>query len=228
MERDYYLHIPSQYKNNISLPLIIFLHGGGQNIKKMVRSSLLNRLADKKGFIIAYPVGINKHWNDGRGISYSGKSNKGVDDVAFIDTLIEKLKKTDKIHKNKIYVTGLSNGGMMTFRIGCELSYKLSAIAPAISNMPQKIVSMCKPKSTLSVLLMNGTKDPIVPWQGGTVKLWKKTMGEVTSTKESIDFWVRHNRCKKKPKITYLPILIKKTRVLSRSIVMHHVKITAM
>ena len=205
MERDYYLHLPSNYNNKSLLPLIIFLHGGGQNIKKMARSSLLNTLADKEGFLVAYPLGVKKHWNDGRGITYGGKSKNNVDDVAFIAKLIQKLKQTDKVNKNKIYVTGVSNGGMMTFRLGCELSHTLSAIAPAISNIPQNIMRQCKPKSVLSVLLMNGTKDPIVPWQGGTVKLWKKTMGQVVSTKESIDFWVKHNRCKKKPKITYLP-----------------------
>jgi polyhydroxybutyrate depolymerase len=200
MQRTYYLHLPSNYEKKKSLPLIFFLHGGGQNIKRMARHSLLNTLSDKYGFIVVYPLGVDKHWKDGRGVTYGGKSKKEVNDVKFVSQLIDTLVKTHKVDKTKVYASGLSNGGMMTLRLGCDISHKLAAIAPVIANIPKNIIGSCKPKSPLSVLLMNGTVDPILPWDGGEVKFFRKRMGEVVSTNKTINLWVKHNQCKKIPK----------------------------
>ena len=205
LQRSYYLHLPTHYQKEKTLPLVFFLHGGGQNIKKMARSSQLNKLADQDNFIVAYPVGINKRWKDGRGETYGGKSQEDVDDVKFIEKLITKLIHTHKVNAKKVYVTGVSNGGLMTLRLGCDLSHKLSAIAPVIANIPKKYIDQCKPKKTLSILLMNGTADPIVPYYGGEMKFFKKHMGEVVSTEKTIDFWRRHNHCNKTPTLTHLP-----------------------
>jgi len=212
IKRDYYLHLPKNYNTKTSLPLIFFLHGGGQNIKKMARSSLLNSLADKYDFIVVYPIGINKHWKDGRGETYEGKSQENIDDVKFIETLISKLIKTHKVNAKKVYVTGVSNGGLMTLRLGCDLSQKLSAIAPVIANIPKRYIGQCKPKTTLPILLMNGTADPIVPYRGGEMKFFKKRMGEVVSTDRTIEFWRRHNHCHKIPTITHLPDVNKRDK----------------
>ena len=212
LQRDYYLHVPKHYQKNTPIPLIFFMHGGGQNIKKMARSSQLNTLADTKGFMVAYPVGVDKHWKDGRGETYGGKSKKNVDDVKFVDALIQQLSNNYAIDRKKVYVTGVSNGGLMTLRLGCDLSQKLSAIAPVIANIPQKYIGKCKPKKTLSMLLMNGTADPIVPYYGGEMKLFKKRMGEVVSTQKTIDFWVRHNHCNTHPKTKQLPNVNKRDK----------------
>ena len=212
LQRSYYLHLPTRYKNKSTLPLVFFLHGGGQNIKKMARSSQLNKLADQYNFIVAYPVGINKRWEDGRGETYGGKSEANVDDVKFIEKLIAKLIHTHKVNAKKVYVTGVSNGGLMTLRLGCDLSQKLSAIAPVIANIPKKYIGQCKPKNTLPVLLMNGTADPIVPYYGGSMKFFKKSMGEVVSTQKTIDFWRRHNQCNKTPTLTHLPDINKRDK----------------
>lgn len=207
LQRDYYIHFPKHSQKNRPLPLLFFMHGGGQNVKKMARSSLLNALADQKHFIVVYPVGVNKHWKDGRRKTYAGESQKNVDDVKFIDTLIEELSNTYAINKKKVYITGVSNGGLMTLRLGCDLSQKLSAIAPVIANMPKKYIGQCKPKMPLSLLLMNGTKDPIVPYYGGQMRFFKKHMGEVVSTQETINFWVQHNHCNRHSYTTNLPDL---------------------
>jgi polyhydroxybutyrate depolymerase len=210
VSRDYYVHFPNNYNKNKASAVLFYLHGGGENIKKMARSSSLNNLADLHHFIVVYPVGIDKHWQDGRKQTYSGTNKTHINDVAFIDKLIETFKSKYKIDKKKIYVTGVSNGGLMTLRLGCELSHKLSAVAPVIANMPKNYLSKCRPKKTLPLLLMNGTKDPIVPYNGGEMKFLKKRMGEVTSTKETIGFWIKHNQCNKNPNTKNLPNLNKR------------------
>lgn len=201
-QRDYYLHLP-KHLHSAHPPLLFFLHGGGQRVKKMARRSELNRLSDRYGFIVVYPVGIDKHWSDGRSVTYSGKSSAKVDDVKFISLLIDRLTKS--YHSQKVYVTGVSNGGIMTHRLGCELSQKLTAVAPVIANIPKKLIKKCRPKKALPILIMNGTADPIVPWNGGTMRLFKKSMGEVVSTKASVGFWRKQNRCSSKAEHYPLP-----------------------
>ncbi len=202
LQRDYYLHLP-KHLHSAHPPLLFFLHGGGQSVKKMARRSELNRFSDRYGFIVVYPVGIDKHWSDGRGVTYNGKNPAKADDVKFISRLIDRLTKS--YHSQKVYVTGVSNGGIMTHRLGCELSQKLMAIAPVIANIPKKLIKKCRPKKILPVLMMNGTADPIVPWNGGTMRLFKKSMGEVLSTQQSVDFWRKQNRCSSKAKHYPLP-----------------------
>jgi len=148
----------------------------------------------------------------GRGKTYGGQSQENVDDVKFIKTLISKLMKTHKVNAKRVYVTGVSNGGLMTLRLGCDLSQKLSALAPVIANIPQKYIGQCKPKTVLPILLMNGTADPIVPYYGGEMKLFKKRMGRVVSTDRTIGFWRKHNHCHKTPTITHVPDVNKRDK----------------
>lgn len=93
----------------------------------------------------------------------------------------------------------------MTLRMGCEAGSKLAAIAPVIANMPANIVNTCRPGSPIPLLLMNGTQDPMVPWQGGPVRFFWKKMGLVLSTEETIQFWIRNNQCNPIPEITIMP-----------------------
>ena len=206
LNRSYYLHLPPQNKSKNRLPVMLVLHGGSKaNGDETAKQTGYNNLADKYGFIVAYPNGVDSQWNDGRGGTYRNTNNNKIDDVGFISTLINKLVHTYNGDARRIYITGVSNGGMMTLRLGCELSTKLAAIAPVIANIPQNIINRCKPKSPLPVLLMNGTKDPIVPWEGGNVHFFKRKMGKVVSTAQTIDFWVKHNRCNPNPNIESVP-----------------------
>lgn len=207
LQRTYYLHLPPNYQSATKLPLVLALHGGGRaDGDDLAERTGYNRLADQEGFIAVYPNGIDAQWNDGRGRT-ARKSEKivNIDDVGFLSSLIDLLIQDYKVDPLRVYVTGLSNGGMMTLRMGCEAGSKLAAIAPVIANMPANIVSTCRPGSPIPLLLMNGTQDPMVPWQGGPVRFFWKKMGIVLSTAETIQFWIRNNQCQTAPKITMLP-----------------------
>jgi polyhydroxybutyrate depolymerase len=204
-QRSYYIHLPTNHGLNKKLPLVLVLHGGGKGDgRRPARNLGFNRLSDANDFIVAYPNGIDAYWRDGRGYTHRGNSDD-IDDVKYISKLIDHLVKNNKADPKRVYVTGISNGGMMTLRLGSELSSKLAAIAPIAANIPKNIVNTSKPAYPLPVLLMNGTDDPLVPYNGGYVRFFRKKMGEVVSTKESISFWVKHNRCNAVPTITKLP-----------------------
>lgn len=207
LTRTYYLHLPAHAESSASLPVVVALHGGGKaDGDEMAEQSGFNALADREGFIVVYPNGIEAQWNDGRGKAFrGGGDNTHIDDVGFISGLIDHMIEDYQGDPNRIYVTGVSNGGMMTLRLGCEMASKLAAIAAVIANTPKNIADTCTPDAPLPILLMNGTQDPVIPWQGGDVTNFRQTYGKVLSTDATIRFWVKRNQCQLAPQSEYLP-----------------------
>jgi len=205
LERTYRIRIPSSYDKTSPIPLVIVLHGGGGTGEKMEELTLrgFNRLSDKEGFIVVYPDGIEKHWNDGRkNVRYRAHQEK-IDDVGFLSALIDHLDKERDIDKRRVYVTGISNGAMMSFRLACELSEKITAIAPVSGAMPKDLV--CSPSRSVSVLVISNKEDPMVPWEGGEIRLGRQRFGGVLSVDESVRLWVHHNQCSSSPVNTLEP-----------------------
>lgn len=206
MKRSYYIHMPSAHRTHTKLPLVLVLHGGGKGDGLTVAKYLgFTSLADNMGFVVAYPNGVGAYWRDGREHTHRRSSNNSIDDIKFISKLIDHLTRKNIADPKRIYVAGISNGGMMTLRLGCELSPKLAAIAPIAANIPMNIIGSCNPDLPLPILLMNGTDDPIVPYYGGHVHIFRKRLGKVVSTAETVSFWVRHNRSNVVPHDRELP-----------------------
>lgn len=196
--RSYLLHVPPPYDNTKPAPLVLVFHGGESTPQQMERYTGLSDVADREGFIVVYPEGINRHWNDGR------EGAPKVDDVGFVYALIEHLGRSLKIDRRRIYATGISNGGMFTQRLACELSGTIAAVASVAATMPEAMSARCRPSSPISVLLMHGTDDPLVPYKGGAMP--RTTLGgSVLSAHDTIRYWAEHNRCPQKPSITDLP-----------------------
>lgn len=200
LERTYLIHIPPSYDKNKSMPLVIALHGVGGSAKDMVKHGF-SRLADKEGFIVIYPEGVKKHWNDG------SRGEETVDDVGFISSLINYLIKELNIDPERVYVTGMSNGAMMSYRLACELTEKIAAVATVAGNMPQNLSLSCSPSRPISVLAINNVDDPLMPWEGGDITgpFGSIKLGKVLSVSETVTFWVNHNHCSPSPLISYEP-----------------------
>jgi polyhydroxybutyrate depolymerase len=210
LERTYRIHIPPSFNNNTPVPLVFALHGGlgtGEGMERSLTLGGFNTLSDQEGFIVVYPDGIEKHWNDGRkNVTYYAHT-ENIDDVGFISALIDKYVEEYNIDPERIYSTGISNGAMMSYRLACELSEKIAAIAPVAGNVPEDIVPQCSPSKPVSVLVISGTDDPLVPWDGGHVTgpFGSKKLGKVLSVNDSIHYWIDHNNCNSTPEVTWLP-----------------------
>jgi polyhydroxybutyrate depolymerase len=203
--RTYLVHIPPSYNKESLTPLVIALHGGGGDGKKAEKSTLMSQQSDKDGFILVYPDAVRGHWNDGRGVKRYRSHREDIDDVGFISSLIDVLAEDYNIDRTRVYVTGISNGGLMSNRLACELTDKITAIAPVIGSIAQNVAARCLPTRPIPVLMINGMDDPMVPWEGEYVRVGRKKLGKILSIPNTVNFWVSHNGCSPKPEITWEP-----------------------
>jgi polyhydroxybutyrate depolymerase len=226
LKRTFNIHIPSSFDKTIQLPLVIALHGRGANGFSMIilTHKGFNKMADQDGFIIVYPDGIELNWNDGRMDEEANDRahRDNIDDVGFISALIDSMISDYNINPKRVYVTGISNGAIMSYRLACELSDKITAIAPVDGNIPIMLYPECSPSRPVSVLAINNTNDPLVPFEGGYIYgIRKINLGKVLSVNESIEFWVWQNRCSVIPVVTEEPDIDPEdgTRVTSKQYV---------
>ena len=211
LERSFIIHVPSGHDSSVQMPLVLALHGRGTTAEGMILITRkgFNNLADRDGFLVVYPDGIELNWNDGRMDEEANDRahRENIDDVGFISALIDSMIEEYNVDPKRVYVTGISNGALMAYRLACELSYKITAIAPVDGNMPYLLLSECSPTDPVSVLAINNVNDPLVPFEGGMVisNFRKIKLGKVLSADESIEFWVKHNQCSPEPVVTIEP-----------------------
>ncbi len=205
VERSYLIHFPANKPN--LLPLVIALHGGGGNPEQFARDSQFSQKADREGFIVIYPRGTGTlpTWD---AIHCCGEAfDDKVDDVAFVRALIDEMVSTRQADPKRIYATGHSNGGMMSYRLGAELSDKLAAIAVSagtIGGRPrlrQPMVQIQKPVAPVSVLAFHGKLDENVRYDGGVTIKGVVVGRSDLSVADSIAFWVGVNGCKAAPAV---------------------------
>ena len=204
-ERTFHLFVPPVSDEHA--PLLIALHGGGGAglwFEELTTREQFDELAGRDHWIVAYPDGLYHRWNDGRNDTTSRSSAERVDDVLFISMLIDHLKESCGIDTSPVFVTGMSNGGMMTERLGCELSDRIAAIAPVAGSLPQTLAD-ATPLHPIPVLMIHGTEDPIVPWIGGEVQAFGEERGRVLSVPDTMQFWARHDGCTDVLPTAYLP-----------------------
>jgi polyhydroxybutyrate depolymerase len=214
LERTYIVHTPKHYTGSDILPLVIVLHGGGGKGKGMVKLSGFNDVSDKHNFIAVYPDGIKKQWNDGRPAIKKSVNDKEVNDVLFISMLIDTLIKRFNIDSNRVYVTGISNGGFMTFRLACELSSKIAAFAPVAASMTPFLLALCKTCLPAPVMLIFGDEDPLVPFEGGQI-FGKR--GEVVSVEKCVKFWCERDSCSFDPDVSIIDSVDDDTRAVKNT-----------
>lgn len=203
-ERSYLIHLPSEEKMQNPVPLLFHLHGGGGTAKGTPELTFgrFNELSERDGFIVVYPQAIEKNWNDGRKLESVKAWEENIDDVGFITAIVEELTEKYNIDSGKIFTTGMSNGGFMSSRLACDRADIFRGAAILTASLSRDYLTLCKPEKSLAIMVMNGTKDKLVPYNGGEVKVLKKSRGEIISTDEIINFWKDINDCtSKKPTI---------------------------
>lgn len=194
LKRTYYVFAPKNLPKNKKVPLVFVFHGGGGTAFRMDRFTKFSNLARRDKFIVVYPQGIQKHWNDGRIVDVVKKNGKPVDDLAFVKKMLNKMTKEYKIDQDRIFSTGISNGGFFSNYLAVNLSDKFAAIAPVIGGVAKSLSEKFPPKKPISVFIIQGTKDKLVPYNGGSVA---GNRGRFISTDDSIRLWKDHNKTKK-------------------------------
>jgi len=184
--RHYHVYLPTNYASGSSRPLIIYLHGYSSNATTEQIYTNFMAVADTAGFLVVYPEGtVDSHgyqfWNAGI------PGLPGVpDDVAFLSSLIDKLHNEYNINLNRVYSTGLSNGGYMCYRLAWKLSDRIAAIASVSGSMPPLDFAICLPPRPIPIMEIHGTADTIVSYTGSVI---------ATDIDTLMRFWVLHDRC---------------------------------
>ncbi len=193
--RTYLLHVPSNDDPQRKMPLVLVLHGATQSPESAERMPGMSELADRENFLVAYPRGTGRlpTWNSGNCCGLAMREQ--VDDVAFIRALIEKLERDYPVDPTRVYVTGISNGAMMSFRLACDLSDKVAAIAPVEGAQNLK----CRPSNRVSVLVFHGTADRLVPFNGGSTPFQVGGRRTDTPVMDTVAFWVNKDECTSDP-----------------------------
>lgn len=182
--RYYKIFLPSNYSETIDFPLVIYLHSYGWSVEQDINYTRLYEVADTTGFVVVCPSG-DPNWNSG----VSDNPNfptPNVDDVEFIKTLIDTLSEQYSIDLERVYACGYSNGGFMSYKLACQLSDRIAAIASVGGVMSNSLYKDCKPLRAMSILEIHGTDDWWVPINGSDY--WH-------SVNETLSYWTSNNQC---------------------------------
>ena len=203
LKRNYLVHIPKSHDPKVPASVVIAFHGGGANSENMVDFSGLNRKSEEAGFLVVYPSGTGRlekllTFNGGNCCGYA--MNNKIDDVEFTRKVLDDLAKRLNVDQKRVYATGMSNGGIMSYLLASELSDRIAAIAPVGGPMGTEI---CKPSRPVSVLHFHGANDEFAPFKGGKGKGPSGT--NFYSVDHSIQNWVKANGCVKDPVVTKIP-----------------------
>jgi polyhydroxybutyrate depolymerase len=193
--RTYYLYTPKSYNPDRPMPLVMVFHGHAGSGHSIAEVSRFNELAEQKGFIVVYPDGIDHNWYL-RG-SFSGK----VDDVSFVAALIDHLKQVRNIDSRRIYATGFSKGAILAQDLACELPDQIAAFASVAGTLPLRLKPSCQPPTPVSMLMINGTNDLAVHYEGDA----KEQRGAGVSIPETIEHWRKLNQCPSPAQVRQLP-----------------------
>ena len=188
-ERSYRLHTPPAYSPDTEWPLVLALHPFTGSGRSMERMTGLNAVADAEGFIVAYPDGLRRSWN------YGYESGE-PDDVKFILALVGAISENYAIDETRVFLAGASNGASMTYRLMCEAGDRFAGAAVVMgATMPREIQERCASELSIPLLLIHGTEDQILPWEGGEVFAGPGRPLALLSVDESVAYWRTHDGC---------------------------------
>jgi polyhydroxybutyrate depolymerase len=187
------LHVPPGYDPTTPIPIVLNFHGFTSDPIQEEVLSLMDPEADAANFIVLYPLGTGAPLSWNAGACCGTAAATGVDDIQFVRDILDQASAQLCVDSKRVYATGMSNGGFLTHRIGCELADRFAAIAPVAGVLG---VPTCTPSRPVPVMHFHGTADPLVPWNGSSV------LGFI-SVPDSIAGWVARDHCTGSPVQTY-------------------------
>ncbi len=200
--RQYLVHVPKNYNPSQAVPLVVALHGGGGNMHYQANDEHYQLISksEQAGFIAVFPNGYSRFprgklatWN--AGICCGKARDALIDDVGFIKALVADIKTKANINPKRIYANGMSNGGMMSYRLACELSDTFSAIASVAGTDGTQ---QCSPSKPVSILHIHSLDDDRVLFNGGS-GVDSQTHADFVSVPNTIKKWVSLNACNSTP-----------------------------
>lgn len=209
LERIYRLYVPQGLAKGA--PLVVVMHGSGENGAQMrIETGYgFDRVADERGFAVLYPNAFEGDWDACNIVGNYSANKLNVDDVGFLTGLVDKLISEIGIDPGRVFATGSSRGGSMALRLALEAPSRFRAIAAVSANEPTPDNSKCKPAGQgTSVMIMNGTQDPLVPFDGGEDSLFGLAYisGTVRSSRDSAQYFADLNHIAGTPETTHTPI----------------------
>ena len=197
LNREYVLHKPKNFKENS--PLVFVLHGFGSSATTIMSYTQMNLISDQNGFLVCYPQGTTlltgqTHWNANLEMS-------SINDIGFLSKLSTEIQSEYKTNPENTFVSGMSNGGFMSYSLGCNRSDIFKAIASVTGTMSGKDWNNCSPINNIPILQISGTDDKTVPWDGtmSTAYGW----GGAPHIKKVVEFWGDLNQCNQIEKIDF-------------------------
>lgn len=193
IERSYLLYVPASYSAQSAAPLLLNLHGYGSNMNEQMQYGEFRPIADTAGFLLVVPNGTpdfnnTMHWNT------FGTSN--VNDVGFLSALMDTISMHYNVDPHRLYSTGMSNGGFMSYSLACFLNNRMAAIASVTGTMTTANFMSCIPTRPVPVMQIHGTADGTVPYNGNAFFLSVPTI---------LTHWIDVNNCNATPEVTLLP-----------------------
>jgi polyhydroxybutyrate depolymerase len=209
--RTYLVHVPGNYDSSRAWPLVLVLHGAFNTAGQMERRSGFSRLADREGFVVAYPNGIGlfgflQHWNAGHCCGLAKAD--AVDDVGFLCCVIDDVTRQYRIDPARIYVVGHSNGGMLAYefaRAQCRRIAGIAVVAGTIGSSgdtQERPETVGPPEAPVPLIAIHGWNDKTVPFEGGAMSFSSR---HYVSVFDSVGTWARYCGCDSSPQIDVDP-----------------------
>jgi polyhydroxybutyrate depolymerase len=197
------LHAPPSLREGEAAPLVLAFHGTGGTGAGMEAVSGLSRLSDRRGFIVAYPDAVDRSWNDGRGLDPLPSHREGIDDAGFVAALVAEIRRARAVAPGRVGAAGISNGGFFCHYLAAKRADLVAAIAPVAAGMAPAVAADFKPARPVSVLAIQGTEDPLIPYAGGNVKWYR---GGALSAEAAVRTWAEHDGCGPDPRREEIPL----------------------
>jgi polyhydroxybutyrate depolymerase len=203
--REYLVHVPARAEAGRKLPVVLNFHGGGSDAPTQKAYSQMDATADRHGFIVVYPQGVPpapgvqglRTWNAGKCCGPAQRTE--ADDVGFALAVLDDLARRTPVDRRRIYATGISNGGMMAYRLAVDASKRVAAVASVAGQVE---VTKFAPSRPVAVMEFHSVDDPRALYEGGLGPPFPGTaiQNRFDSVQEGIDAWVAYDGCRRKPK----------------------------